>query len=372
MASGDEALYIAATRRLLTAGHNVTWLVRLPFEKTIKTANLSVKQIILPIHAEWFEQPLNNGDLSLQFKMNAPKQWSMLNRLIKSHDVVMVSPGGKFLDGYSIPRVLLTAAMAQLQNKPVIMLHQSVGPLSKETDIQLLCSVTKSCRLIVLRDDRSHAFASKHGWLDEHVVLSRDLIFAENYPLLSMADVPYDLGVNFRFGFNGHTTLEMIDAFFVDYRRLHPNHNVLWYSTTHELDHGAVAIADRHRIIIQPKVSAYPDYLSSPGKCSLNITDSFHGAIFSILADKPVIICQPDLDSHKFQGSSVPGRPTWNPMRGLIEKSDILLMLERIDAVRSNMHDCMELQRQLLDYGREHARTGWTAVENSLAGLQSG
>ena len=364
-AAGDEALYVAATRRLLAAGHGVQWLSRLSFQHTIAHAAFPIRETMIPVDPRPLQGIGDRKTLLQTFQKHAPDAWERLNELLEGHDVLLVAPGGKFVDGYSVPRVLLAAAAAQTRGIPVIVLHQTFGPLVKPHDLALLGEVLADCELVILRDDCSRELIDGFYLPAGKCAMARDLIFAEEYAC-DPDRIDYDLGINFRLGFNGHIDPDILSAFIQTYQREFPGHRILWYTTTHALTDEVVSEARRLGCDIQPELPVYPDYLTWPARCRLNITDSFHGAIFSMLADRFVLIAQPDFASYKFQGSSVPGYPTWEPMRGLMAATDISMLMNAIRKIMDHPEQHAEFRKRLLDFGRTQALTGWSQVEDTL------
>jgi len=367
-ASGDEALYVAATRRLLQRGHLVNWLVRLTFSPTIQRAGLMVQETLLPVDPRFFRGVRDRKSLVSTYRSHAPADWIRLKKQLDAHDILMIAPGGKFVDGYSIARVLLAASAAQEMKMPVIILNQTFGPMCQEADISLLREVLDDCALVVIRDELSLGFLETIRTNNSNLVMARDLIFAESYPA-PRPDQLYDLGLNFRFGFNGHTSLPVFSKFLGDYRRQWPGHRINIYTTTHPLTDDIAGIAAEFGCDIDKSMPVYPEYLQHPGKCRLNITDSFHGAIFSLLAEKPVIICQPDFTAYKFEGSTVPGQETWKPLTGLTTDHDIPLMMNAIAEQRNRPDRHAAYQSELLAYGHRLVQTGWDAVDSCLEKL---
>ncbi len=311
--SGDEAICIGAARRLVAMGAEVTFCYRVSLEDSLQKAGLNVKQVHMPIE-EQFDGINTMDKLIGVFVERMPELYSKLRTLLLSHDMVMVAPGCKFTEGLRNACSLLTAAIALTMGKPTFILHQSVGPIDNPDHRKLLFEVFKRCNLILIRDSRSLKFLLELGIPSDKLVECRDVVMAEHYPPPS--DPDYDLGINIRCGFNGHVKLEALARFIRSYKSFRPASRILVYSTTWNLPSDVVNYLSALPCEIKVKMPSYPDYLREVGRCAVNVSDSWHGSIFSMMADRPVICCQTGFKTWKLEGVTPLSRNLWRCCRG--------------------------------------------------------
>lgn len=367
--SGDESICLGAARRLLALGTEVTFCSRVSLEVSLRKAGLNVKHVSMPIDQK-FEGIDDVNELIGAFAEKMPELYQKMCQALLNHDLVAVTPGGRFTDGYKNARTLLTPAVAQMLGKPVIILHQSVGPIEKPDHKKLLTDVLKKCRLILIRDDRSLEFLKNLGIPAPKMVLSRDVAFGEFYPTEPKID--YDLGLNIRYGFNGHVNHEILSSFIRSYNDLFPNDRILIYSTTYNLPPELVDYLSVLPCHVQSETPSFPHYLKAVGRCAINIADSFHGCIFSMMADRPVVCCQTDFKTWKLEGLPAPDQEVLEVLPGLVSRPDAEALLTKVIAVRENPGPTRQYQRRIVEYGREMCERGWTVVEESLSRMQEG
>ncbi|MGA0332328.1 MAG: polysaccharide pyruvyl transferase family protein [Kiritimatiellia bacterium] len=298
-ATGDVELWAECCRQL-TPDHEVTLLHRLADPAFLKAHGLGeVASEFLPLPA----LPENCADpesLDRALALADPVVHGRLHALVADHDVVAVAPGGKYLRGYAVHNALVSLCAARLQDKPYLILHQSVGPMDPGPQLDLFCALSRDAEGLLLRDRKSFAFMKRQPGTPAKMILTAD-------PLFRLLPCPpgepaYDVGLNFRLGFNGWTSGEDLLAFAGELKRKQ-GLRVLIYSTTHDLSDSITSGAEALGVACRPGVLAPPMLLSLPGSCRVNVTDSFHGSIFSLLSGRPVVMCQCDFDSWKLQGT---------------------------------------------------------------------
>jgi len=363
-ASGDEAIYLAASRRLMESGHIVDWLVRVTQASGLQSSGFPIREISLPIEQQ-FPPEIDSAIKLLEFaRQQLPETVNSIISQLQEYDVLLVAPGGRFMDGYCNRRALLATVIAQTLQVPVMMLHQSFGPFSDQRVRSLIGEVLSRCELVMVRDEVSMALLKQLHVPDSRLAMTRDLILAEKYD--PPPDIEYDLGINFRFGFNGHTTLEGLEQFIISYRRTYPAHRLLLYTTTHAFSSELLNMAEKHGVDAEPKLVRYPEFLHHPARCSLNLTDSYHGALFSMLSNRPFIACQPDFQSHKFKGTSIPGHVMIDPLSC---PTNIEQVKQIMAAIHRHYTNPAELNAQLSTlrlHGNRLVESGWDQVENAL------
>jgi Polysaccharide pyruvyl transferase/Sulfotransferase family len=366
-ASGDEAIYLAASRRLLDAGHTVDWLVRVSQISGLQSSGFPIREIFLPIEQQFLPEIDSASGLLDYARQHLPGTVNTITKLLQDYDVLLIAPGGRFMDGYCNRRALLATVVAQALNKPVIMLNQSFGPFSDKRDRSLMGEVLSNCELVMVRDEISMSLLKQLHVPESKLTMTRDLIFAEKYD--PTPDVEYDLGLNFRFGFNGHTTAEGLEQLIISYRSKYPAHRLLLYTTTHSLSSDLLNMAEKHGVDAEPMQARHPDFLHHAARCSLNLTDSYHGALFSVLSNRPFISCQPDFQSHKFQGTSIPGQLMIEPLEC---PTNINQVHHIMAAIHRHYSDPAELNAHLSTlrlYGNQLVESGWEQVDVTLCRL---
>jgi hypothetical protein len=364
--SGDEAICVAAASRLIAMGAEVTFCFRVSLEDALRKAKLKASQVFIPIEEE-FEGISTIDELINVFAESMPETYIRLKRLLLNHDAVAIAPGGKFTEGFKNARALLTSAVALSLDIPVMLLHQSVGPIDNPNHRKLLTEVFSRCSLLLIRDDLSLKFLRDLGIPDDNLVRCRDVALAENYPMTAKPD--YDLGINIRCGFTGHVKKEALSRFLIGYKALRPDSRTLVYSTTWNLPADIVDYLSSLPCDIRAKMPSYPNYVNDIGRCAVNVSDSWHGVIFSMLADRPTICCQTDLRTWKLEGAHAPGQVPLTVLPGLISEQDAETVLRSVIDVQENPAPVLGHQRCLVEYGKKLCEEGWAAVERTLASI---
>lgn len=364
--TGDESICLGAARRLLSMGAKVSFCYRVSLEEALKKAGLTVNQVYMPVE-EKFEGISTTTELIKAFAKKEPQLYNKMQQVIKNHDLLAVAPGGKFAEGYKNARTILAAAVALHLGQPVIVLHQSVGPINNPDHLKLLTEVFRSCTMLLVRDDQSYNFLLELGIPSNKLVRCRDVAMGEEYPAPTRID--YDLGINIRCGPNGHVNIDALSQFISDYKSYCPEDRILVYSTTYNLHSKVVERLTGLPCDLQIKVPAYPDYLKEIGRCAVNIADSFHGCIFSMMADRPAVCCQTDYKTWKLKGLPAPEQEPLEVLPGLVSKQEAEKLLHKVVAVRNNPEPHLRYQRRIVGYGREMCEEGWAAVENTLESI---
>ena len=360
--SGDEALYVAALRRLVEAGWAVTAWCRVPMMDTVRAAVLPVT-LMTDLFMGAYEASSSLDELAGRVRDQEPFLHSVLVSTLTRMDAVAIAPGGRFLDEYALARKMVVAAVAVEQGVPVVQLPQSFGPVEAMARRGLLTDLLRHSRCVAVRDDFSHAFASEAlSEPADRLVRSRDLIFAEDYPR-SGAGPTYRLGVNLRVGFNGHVTEEALFAFLDRMTAKIPPGAIAVLTTTHDLPPEWTVRLRAGGLAVFPEVIRYPSYLDLIGRCDVHVTDSFHGWIFAMQADRPCAVLQPDFRSWKLQGTLAGVAPGSIPVgRGLIGADDVEGLVEEVQSLFDSPDARLRIQREILQQGRELAQIGWEQV----------
>jgi hypothetical protein len=365
-ASGDQALYLAAARRILGFGHDVTFVSRVDQSRGLAAAGLPVRQIPFALQYQG-QRPRSLDELLDGFQRDEPRTYRELARVVRAHDVVAVAPGGRFVEGYKNCRAMLTAALAHRLGRPVIQLHQSFGPLSDDHECACLRELLAVSRLVLVRDHHSRGFVHSLGVEGETVHEVRDAVFAETYPVSRHAT--YRVGLNIRTGFNGHVTKEGLGACLRELIREIPATEILIYSTTFPLDPDTAAAATSLGCALETSLVDYPRYLDPSAACGVIAADSFHGFVFSLLAGTPAVACQPDFRSWKLQGTTCPGQPDESVHPGARTAEDGRTLARALLDVARNPAPTLARQSAVRDHARRCAEHGWTQVGRTLADL---
>lgn len=344
-------------------GAEVTFFYRVSMADCLRSAGLTVHHVHMPIE-EQFIGISSMETLIDSFARKVPTLYDKMKSLLSSHDVVALAPGGKFTEGFNNPRSLLTAAVALSLGVPVIILHQSVGPIENPAHRKLLVEVFKHCNLLLIRDIRSLKFLLELAIPPDKLVQCRDVAMAEDYPLPDSTD--YDLGINIRCGFNGHVKLEALSRFILRYKELCPNDRILVYSTTWDLSPDVVKCLSLLPCDAQVKMPSYPEYVRTVGRCAVNVSDSWHGCLFSMIADRPVVCCQTGLRTWKLEGVHAPEQEPLKVLPGLISEQDADTVLDSVIAVQKDPLPVLDRQRRIVQYGRKLSEEGWTAVKKIM------
>lgn len=361
--SGDEAICIGAARRLTGMGAEVTFCYRVSLKEAADRAGLKISHIYMPLDGQFDEADSIENLVSI-FANKMPVPYRKLKELIKNHDIVAIAPGGKFTDGLNNPRALLTSALAISLGRPVIVLHQSVGPIDHPIHRKLLTDVFSHASLCLIRDDRSFNFLMEIGMPSENLIRCRDVAMGEDYP--SALSTDYDLGLNIRCGFTGHVRLDAISRFISRYNEKYPEDRILVYSTTWDIPEDVINLLSSLPCDIKPKMPSYPDYIREIGRCAINISDSFHGVIFSMMADRPVICCQSGLRTWKLRGIHEPDQEPLTILPGFVNDEEADKVLKAVSDVKTNLSTIIERQRRILRYGKELCEEGWMTVKGFL------
>lgn len=365
--TGDEVAYALTARRLAAAGCRTGFLCRVrPRPEVFAGVDVDVDELVVE---DFFEEATSPEELVDLFARRHPEAMEKTRRLVCAHDVVAIAPGGRFTSGYNNPRALLTAAVALDCGVPVVNLHQSVGPLDREADRRLVAAVFDRARLNIVRDDLSHAFLLRLGVRPECLVLSRDVAFDGDFG--APAEPAFDVGINIRHGFNGRVRLDALRAFVERIGRMSDPSRIVVYSTTHppgrDIQDAVQGLAG-----LQTELPRWDDCLRLPGLCRVNVSDSYHGAIFGMRAGRPVICCQTDFASWKMQGTRTPGVPDIEVLPGFISTDASGAIASRAEEALLNPGPILACQRQRIEHARDLCRRGWDAFMALLPALAGG
>lgn len=365
--TGDEVAYALTARRLAAAGCRIGFLCRVrPRPEVFAGVDVDVDELMVE---DFFAEATTPEELVALFARRHPEAMEKTRRLVRAYDVVAIAPGGRFTSGYNNPRALLTAAVAQDCGIPVVNLHQSVGPLDREADRRLVAAVLDRARLNIVRDDLSHAFLMRLGVRPERLVLSRDVAFDGDFD--APTETAFDVGINIRHGFNGRVRLDALRAFVERIGRKSDPSRIMVYSTTHppgdDVRTAVDGLAEVHA-----GLPRWDDCLRLPGLCRVNVSDSYHGAIFSMRAGRPVICCQTDYASWKIQGTRTPGLADVEVLPGFVSAAAAGTIATRAEEALSNPGPILACQRQRIEHARDLCRRGWDAVEALLPALAGG
>ncbi len=355
--SGDRALCIAAARRIQSAGCRLTILSPKSYREDLRHSGIHAPLLSLDV-TDTFEGTATTEEMLEQFERVHKNQYHDILKSFEKVNVLAVAPGGRLLDGYKVARHLLIPALAQRLGVPVVFFHQSVGPLTSPAHRSMVQRAFTGAALGVTRDDISFAFLRELGVPESRLFPSRDMAFTETYPDPN-PPTEFDLGVNVRFGFNGHTEPDVLKVFLREFIRHKPGARVLLYTTSNPIP---APLADEMRAMtcaVEPALVAYPDYVRAPGRCAVNISDSFHGVIFSMMAGRPVIALQTDFGSWKLHGTLVPGQPAVEVLSGFIDAPSARDILDRALALAENPTPACERQLRFVEYCRKRAEDGW-------------
>lgn len=355
--TGDELAYAATARRFLAEGWRVAFLCRVrPRAGVLSDLPVDLHDLLIE---DFFEGVTSPAALAEAFARRHPEAFAFTRDLVRAHDLVAVAPGGRFTSGYNNPRALLTAAVALGAGVPVVNLPQSVGPLDRESDRRLVGAVFAASRLNLVRDDLSHAFLLRLGVPAGRLVLTRDVAFGEHFA--PGAGPRFDLGINIRHGFNGHANLDVLRAFLVRLNAERPGLQPLVYSTSHVPDDRlAAAVAGLARI--EPEMPRWEGCLHVPSSCRVIISDSYHGAIFGLLAGRPVLCCPTDFSSWKLQGTTFPPLGSLEVLPGFATHEDIPQMVGRALAALDHAEELADRQGAGLAHARRMSEDGWRAL----------
>ena len=360
-ATGDPALWAETVSRLQGMGAEVTLLHRMADTKVFEDFEMGAiprVQQMLPLVPHELDSVLAVVSF---LKKEHPVVYSHLLEMILQHDVVAIAPGGKFLQEYAYPQALLASCVGLEAQKTVLILHQSIGPLELDARSRLLSEVIQKSDLVLIRDEESYKFVTRNLLKSSpNIRLTRDPLLALSHP--DPASPTFDIGVNFRLQFNGWSSNEDLIQFLQLVKRKRPHDRILLYTTTHDLDEALLTEVENLQIPCLPKTLVAADMHRVPASCALNLTDSFHGAIFSMTSGRPVVICQSDFGSWKLQGTflggGIPNRIHPGPVNPRQRKS-LIRVLEK--AVK-NPARWLERQTRDLTSNREKLEMGWDEV----------
>lgn len=364
--TGDELIYRAAIRRFLDAGWRVSLLCRAFPRSPLTAASTQLHALVIE---DDFESATNPLALAHQFARRHPQAYLKTRNLVLAHDLVAVAPGGRFTSGYNNPRALLTSSVAIESGRPLVNLHQSFGPLNRRNHRALLAAVLAHSMVTLVRDDSSLVFLQRLGIPETQLVLTRDAAFAVQPS--GARNIRYGTGINIRHGFNGHARADALREFLLRLRDARPQESILVYSTTHAPDAEVRAAADG-LAEVQNTVPLPENALASPSSCVVNISDSFHGVIFSMMARRPVVACQTDFSTWKLQGTRTPGLPDFNVLPGFDLVRHVPALLRETLRAHEQADRIVAEQDVRLHHAREAAESGWRDFFQRLESVRAG
>jgi len=366
---GDEAITIAAAKRLSGFGYELTVAYRTSLADSFGRAGLSAEHVhapIAPVGPHYATAEALLAGVQAQQPQNVERLAGMVARV----DAVCVAPGGKFLDGFDNSLKLLTVALARKLGVPYLVLHQSVGPLTNQNELKLTREIFRDAALIVARDRKTFEFLTSLALPEHRVVLGADAAMAEHYPASQSA--PYALGVNLRWSSLGHSTAAGLRGLLGRFRDFDPRSRVLIYSTTTSLPPEVLAVAEEFGCEHRAQWCRFPDYLRLVGACRVNVTDSFHGVIFSLQANVPTVCLQADMRSWKLQGLRGSQGEYLDIFPGLAAETAATAVAEEVcKTLGAPEHREKQQRRQaaILAAGRSGAEQGWQSVGQALRQL---
>lgn len=366
---GDEAITIAAAQRLSGFGHELTVAYRTSLADSFQRAGISAEHVHVPI-APVGPHYATAEALLAGVQAQQPQTVERLAAIIAGVNAVCVVPGGKFLDGFDNSLKLLTVALARKLGVPYLILHQSVGPLTNQNELTLTREIFRDAALIVARDCKTFEFLTSLALPEHRVVLGADAAMAEHYP--ASQSTPYALGVNLRWSALGHSTAAGLRGLLGRFRDFDPQSRVLIYSTTTSLSPEVLAVAEEFGCEHDTQWCRFPDYLQQVGACRVNVTDSFHGAIFSLQANVATVCLQSDMRSWKLQGLRGTGGECLDIFPGLAAATPTTAVAEEVCKTLGSPEYCeKQLQRQaaILAAGRSGAEKSWQSVYQALGRL---
>jgi len=116
-------------------------------------------------------------------------------RDLLSSDCLISGGGGLFQDKTSTKSFLYYAGiifLAKLFKKPVYIIGQSIGPIKKSFNLNILKKIISIADLVILRDQPSFDFISSLSNFGRKVVKSYDLTFLLDYPTKEINDKMFD------------------------------------------------------------------------------------------------------------------------------------------------------------------------------------
>jgi polysaccharide pyruvyl transferase WcaK-like protein len=366
---GDEAITLAAAKRLSGFGHELTVAYRTSLADSFRRAGMSAEHVHVPI-APVGPHYATAKALLAAVQAQQPQIVEQLAGMGTGVDAVCVVPGGKFLDGFDNSLKFLTIALARRMGIPYLILHQSVGPLTNRNELDLLQEVFRDAALVVARDHKSFEFLTSLGLSHHRLVLGADAAMPENYP--ESQSKPYALGVNLRWSALGHSTAAGLRGLLGRFRDFDPQSRVLIYSTTTSLPPEVLSVAGEFGCEHDSQWCRFPDYLQQVGACRVNVTDSFHGVIFSLQANVPTVCLQADMRSWKLQGLRGSRGEYLDIFPSLATESATSAVAEELSKVLGSPEYCKkQLRRQaaILGAGRSGAEEGWQSVYQALGRL---
>jgi hypothetical protein len=263
---GDEAITLAAAKRLSGFGHELTVAYRTSLADSFRRAGMSAEHVHVPI-APVGPHYATAKALLAAVQAQQPQIVEQLAGMGTGVDAVCVVPGGKFLDGFDNSLKFLTIALARRMGIPYLILHQSVGPLTNRNELDLLQEVFRDAALVVARDHKSFEFLTSLGLSHHRLVLGADAAMPENYP--ESQSKPYALGVNLRWSALGHSTAAGLRGLLGRFRDFDPQSRVLIYSTTTSLPPEVLSVAGEFGCEHDSQWCRFPDYLQQvpPSVC---------------------------------------------------------------------------------------------------------
>ena len=367
---GDEAICIAAARRLRDMGCELVVAWRVNLRPSFEAAGITAEHVPVPL------LPLRRTDIdSPQSLVEAaeaeqPQAVATLRQALGTVDCLCVAPGGKYIDGLDNRRALISSAVARTQGVPVIVLHQSIGPISAPSDRSLIRQVFGDAALVVLRDHKSFTLMGELDLDPQRLQLASDAALSESYP--SDADEePYALGLNLRFSPNGHWSFEGVRALLEAFCRVRPSKRVHLYSTTTSIPEDIQRLATGLGVTTTTEWVRHPHYVSFIGGCAINVADSFHGVLFSMKAGRPVICLQPGLRTWKLHGLTPPESEPLTIHPGPTDDecaATILAAILRLLDSAAEQQRVLQEQDRLIRRGRRLAESGWNRVRACLEG----
>lgn len=358
--SGDEAICLAAALRFERAGARVTALYRKDLRANFAAAGLGqVEQVRFPLSWE-FPGVRTRRQLLQDLARRFPRRYLRAVRVLARADLVAAVPGQKLMDPRPIRRNLAVAAVAQQLGVPVCFLHQSYGPIADPADRALVAEVLSACASVLVRDDKSAELLREIGVPEARLVRCRDAVFVEPYE--APGAIEFEVGLNIRSGPGTHVTEEGVRRFVELYREARPGTRVLVYTTTRDIPEAMQALARTLGCAVEPAMPRYPHYLRAAGRCAINVSDSYHGVLFSMLAGRPVVVCQPDYASFKLEGIHGAPEDALEVLPGLASKADAERVAERVLALERDSAAALARQARIVALGRTLGEAGWSAA----------
>lgn len=221
--------------------------------------------------------------LILEFSFNEyNRNQEKIEKIVNSKDIIYLVGGGNFGNLYSWEEIQRRDILKRFLNNKIIIMPQSLSYTDdtqgkKELDITKNIAKEHKKLTIIARDEKSYAFAKENFSYNNIIMAPDSVLYMEDYYLEKMKQNRRDVIFTIR----KDKEKILSDKKIKEIQQILDKNNILYKVDDTTVSYG-----------VNRKTRDYEveNILRKISGAKLNITDRFHGVIFSVITNTPVIV----------------------------------------------------------------------------------